>query len=211
MRRIATVLTLSALAACSQAEEKTAEQELAPADAIITALDEQRAMMAEVQTPGELSAAYQFVFDGLVLETIPLAAFEGKPILVVNTASKCGYTPQYAGLQELHETYKDQGLVVLGVPSNDFGRQEPGTAEDIEEFCRLNFGVTFPMTQKYVVQGEGAHPFYAFAATVLGEQAVPQWNFHKILVGRDGQPVAAFPSSTLPTGPELTSAIREVL
>ncbi|MHA7870957.1 MAG: glutathione peroxidase, partial [Hyphococcus sp.] len=123
----------------------------------------------------------------------------------------CGFTPQYAGLQALHEKYAGDGFSVIGVPSNDFGGQEPGSAAEIRRFCDLNYGVTFPMTQKSVVAGENAHPFYQWAIASLGEDAAPRWNFHKILVGRDGQAVGAFPSRVRPDSPKLENAITTAL
>jgi glutathione peroxidase len=115
-------------------------------------------------------------------------------LLLVNTASQCGFTPQYAGLQKLHETYGTRGLVVLGVPSNDFGAQEPGGETEIAKFCETGFGVTFPMTAKQKVIGGTAHPLYRWIATELGEGAAPRWNFHKYLFGRHGQLIDAYPS-----------------
>lgn len=178
---------------------------------IIDALTEQRQVI-ETASDGEgMDTAAQFVFDGLIHDTVPLAAFAGKAVLVVNTASECGFTPQYADLQQTYETYKDEGLVVVGVPSNDFGGQEPGSEKEIEAFCRLNYGVTFPMTAKYSVRGDAAHPFYVWARRELGRSAEPRWNFHKILIGRDGLPAGAFPSRIRPSSPTLVSAIEEAL
>jgi glutathione peroxidase len=155
--------------------------------------------------------AYQFSFDGLMVDTIPMSDFSGDVVLVVNTASRCGFTPQYSDLQTLYEQYKDRGLVVLGVPSNDFGAQEPGSAEEIEEFCRLNYGVTFPMAAKSAVVGSDAHPFYLWAAEAFGDGAVPRWNFHKILIARNGAPVGAFPSRVRPSSDEMIAAVEGAL
>lgn len=178
---------------------------------VMEAIAEQRSKLeADVQTQSG-DGAYAFSFAGLVHEQINLAAFEGRPILVVNTASKCGFTPQYAVLQETYEAYKEQGLVLIGVPSNDFGSQEPGSADEIETFCRLNYGVTFLMAAKSVVQGAESHPFYAWAKAELGDDAVPRWNFHKILIDAEGRAMAAFPSSVRPTSQRLTSAIETAL
>jgi glutathione peroxidase len=140
-----------------------------------------------------------------------MTAFEGEVVLVVNTASECGYTPQYEGLQQIYGEYREQGFDVLGVPSNNFGGQEPGSAEDIRDFCSLNFGVTFPMAGKTEVIGEEAHPFYRWAQAQIGDSAVPQWNFHKLLLGRDGRVLAAFPSDVTPTSDELRAAIAAAL
>ena len=142
--------------------------------------------------------AYQFTFEGLMTDALPLSAYGGKVLLVVNTASQCGYTPQYAGLQRLYDAYRGRGLVIVGVPSNDFGGQEPGSAMEIRRFCKANYGVTFPMAAKVDVVGPHAHPFYRWAISKLGPAAQPQWNFHKILVDRRGRPIAAFPSRVTP-------------
>ena len=146
--------------------------------------------------------------DGKPLD---LTALDAKAILVVNTASKCGYTSQYAGLQELYDAMKDDGLVIVGVPSNDFGGQEPGTEEEVKSFCQINYGVTFPLTKKYAVTGDGQHPFYAAAIAELGEPAQPKWNFHKILLRRDGTAVKAYPSSTKPADAELIANIEALI
>ncbi len=136
------------------------------------------------------------------------AAFKGKAVLVVNVASECGYTPQYEGLERLHEAYAEQGLVVMGFPCNQFGAQEPGGADEIERFCSVKFGVKFPLFAKVEVKGPRQSPVYAFLTE--GREA-PQWNFHKYLVGRNGQVVASFPSSVEPEGPELKAALAAVL
>ncbi len=155
--------------------------------------------------------AHDFDFTSIDGAPLPLSDFEGKAVLVVNTASQCGLTPQYDGLEKLWADYRDKGLVVLGVPSNDFGAQEPGTESEIKEFCETRFSVDFPMTAKAVVKGPGAHPFYQWAKSELGEDAEPKWNFHKILIGRDGRPVATFGSRTEPNDPELIKAVDRAL
>lgn len=155
--------------------------------------------------------ASRFTFEAIDGSPLPLAQFAGKVLLVVNTASFCGYTPQYEGLQKLHETYEPRGLVVIGVPSNDFGAQEPKAEAEIATFCRGAFGVTFPLTARQVVKGGNAHPFYAWAKGALGEQGAPRWNFHKYLVGRDGKLVASFSTQTEPLDPLLTRAIEQQL
>jgi len=132
-------------------------------------------------------------------------------VLVVNTASECGYTPQYAGLEELWRRYRDRGLVVLGVPSNDFGAQEPGEAPAIQSFCRTNYGVDFPLAAKQTVIGGTAHPFYRWVTEEFGEAAAPKWNFHKYLVGPDGELAALWPSSVDPLDPQITGAIEAAL
>lgn len=138
----------------------------------------------------------------------PLAAYKGKVTLVVNTASECGFTPQYAGLEKLYEEYKDKGLVILGFPSNDFGAQEPGSAEQIHAFCQKNYGVQFPMFEKVATKGSAQAPVYKFLTAKHGE---PKWNFHKYLVGKDGQVRAAFPSKVAPESKELREAIDAAL
>jgi glutathione peroxidase len=136
-------------------------------------------------------------------------AYEGQVILVVNTASKCGNTHQYDGLEKLYEEYADQGLVVLGFPSNDFMGQEPGTEEQIQEFCRLTYGIEFPMFEKVTVKKGKAHPFYVSLAESSG--TYPSWNFHKYLIGRDGELVDQFSPRTLPYDSSLVAAIEQEL
>jgi len=136
-------------------------------------------------------------------------AYPDKVVLVVNTASKCGNTPQYDGLEKLYTEYGDQGLVVLGFPSNDFLGQEPGSEESIEEFCRLTYGVQFPMFEKTVVKKGKAHPFFAALADSAG--TYPTWNFHKYLIGRDGKLVSEFSPRTQPYDEKLVAAIEQAL
>jgi len=158
--------------------------------------------------PGTMHA-YSFTsIDG---EPMPMSGFAGQAVLVVNTASFCGFTPQYGALQKVFETYRDRGFVVLGVPSNDFGGQEPGTAAEIKQFCEVNFAVDFPLTEKQVVKGEAAHPFFRAVVTELGPDAAPRWNFHKFLVAPDGRLVGSWPSRVEPDAPEVISAIETVL
>lgn len=158
-----------------------------------------------------MSSAHDFEFRTIDGAPLPLTTFRDKVVLVVNTASKCGLTPQYDGLEKLYTDYKDRGLVVLGVPCNQFMGQEPGTEEEIQTFCRTTFGVDFPMTSKVEVKGEGAHPFYKWAEGQLGEPAVPVWNFHKILIGKDGTAIRAFGPRTEPQDAEVTGAIEAAL
>ena len=136
-------------------------------------------------------------------------AYGGKVLLIVNTASKCGNTPQYDGLEKLYDQYGDEGLVVLGFPSNDFMGQEPGSEETIEEFCRLTYGVEFPMLEKTSVKKENAHPFYTALADSAG--TYPTWNFHKYLIGRDGELIKEFSPRTKPYDPDLVAAIELAL
>ena len=157
------------------------------------------------------SSIYDFTLPSIDGGELDLAAFEGQPLLLVNTASQCGFTPQYDGLQSLWETYKDRGLVVVGVPSNDFGGQEPGAREDIKEFCSVNFDVDFPMSDKVVVRGANAHPIYQWLAASLGAPSRPRWNFYKYLIDAKGQPVAYFSSMTRPNSSKITKAIEAAL
>lgn len=161
--------------------------------------------------PAMAKTAHDFAFVAIDGAPLPLSGFAGKAVLVVNTASFCGFTKQYAGLQNLWERYRERGLVVLGVPSNDFGNQEPGTAKQIQEFCEVNFGIDFPMTEKAVVSGDGAHPFYRWAADQLGPLSRPRWNFYKILVGPDGRAVDWFASTTEPDAQKLIEAVEKTL
>ena len=154
--------------------------------------------------------AYTFMFKGLDGDDILLSSYAGHPLLVVNTASQCGYTPQYTGLQQIWTRYRDRGLIVLGVPSNDFGGQEPGGKNEIHATAQGTYHVTFPITEKVVVKGSDAHPFFRWAATDRPLEA-PRWNFHKYLIGRDGQLKAAFPSAVEPTDPVVIAAIEKEL
>ena len=154
--------------------------------------------------------AYAFSFKGLDGEEIRLASYADQPLLVVNTASQCGYTPQYAGLQTLWNRYQARGLIVLGVPSNDFGGQEPGGARDIHATAQGQYHVTFPITDKVAVKGKDAHPFYKWAAAERPLES-PRWNFHKYLVGRDGYLRAAYPSAVEPTDALIIGAIEKEL
>ena len=156
-------------------------------------------------------SAHQFEFISIDGEPLALSAYRGKAVLVVNTASECGFTPQYAGLQSLWRRYRDRGLVVLGVPSNDFGAQEPGDEPAIAAFCSEKYAVDFPMTAKVAVIGAGAHPFYRWIAETLGEDAAPRWNFHKYLVDGNGDLVAMWPSKVEPMSREVLDSIDSAL
>ena len=160
---------------------------------------------AERKVPVSL---YDITLNTLDGKPQSLATYEGKVVLAVNVASECGYTPQYAGLQKLYTEQKGRGLVVLGFPCNQFGGQEPGSAAQIETFCQKNYGVTFPLFEKLEVKGPGKAPLYQFLTATQGE---PAWNFHKYLIGKDGQVLAAFPSKVAPDSPELKAAIEAAL
>lgn len=157
-----------------------------------------------------MTTLYDFTMKALDGAQLPLRAFEGKAVLVVNVASRCGYTPQYRGLQALSEELKGAGLVVLGVPANEFGAQEPGSDAEIQSFCETNYGVSFPMTAKVVVKGAGQHPLYAWLTSSDAAGDV-QWNFEKFLVGRDGRVAGRFRSKVAPESRELRDAIAAAL
>ncbi len=158
-----------------------------------------------------MANAHDFAFTRLTGEKLPLKDFAGKAVLVVNTASECGYTPQYDDLEKLWQANKDKGLVVLGVPCNQFGGQEPGTEAEIGAFCRKNYGVTFPLTAKSDVKGRDAHPFYQWANKEAGASAQPKWNFHKYLIAPDGSFAGSFSSQTKPGGPNIRKALEKML
>ena len=166
------------------------------------------APLAALAPPAVAASAHDFAFDDID-ETgrISLGDYAGRPVLVVNTASRCGYTYQYEALQALYDRFRDRGLVVLGVPSDDFN-QELASAAEVKDFCAVNFAIDFPMTAITPVTGSAAHPFYRWAAERAGP---PGWNFHKYLVGPDGRLVAAFPTKTEPDAPEVTRAIEALL
>ena len=154
---------------------------------------------------------YEFSFATASGESLPLANFKGKVMLVVNTASFCGFTKQYANLEQLHKKFRDQGLVIIAVPSNDFGEQEPKDNQEIQSFCQINFGVSFLVVAKEAVKGPNAHPFYQWAKASLGFFAAPKWNFHKYLIGRDGKLLDYFMSTTSPNNPRVIKAIEAAL
>lgn len=156
-------------------------------------------------------SAHLFEFQTITGEALPMSRFEGRVVLVVNTASRCGLTPQYRELQGLWERYKARGFVVLGVPSNDFGAQEPGTEAEILSFCEVNYDVDFPLTAKQSVIGEDAHPFYKWIAEIAGEDALPRWNFHKYLIGPDGALVNVYGSRVAPLDEALVKEIETLL
>jgi glutathione peroxidase len=169
------------------------------------------AKAAAAQSPAmSRVTAYAFSFKGLEGGDIRLAEYAGKPILIVNTASLCGYTPQYAGLQELWTRFHARGLMVIGVPSNDFGGQEPGGAAEIIKTATAEYGVTFPLTAKVDVKGPATHPFYKWAANERPLD-VPRWNFHKYIIGRDGHIAAAFASEVEPGDARVVTAIGREL
>jgi glutathione peroxidase len=172
-------------------------------------------VLAMTQSPASAepaaTTAFDYTFEAIEGGKLPLGQWRGKVLLVVNTASFCGFTPQYEGLQKLWERYESAGLVVIGVPSNDFGGQEPKAESEILGFCQGAFNVTFPLTTKEAVDGAAAHPFYRWARETLGREAAPTWNFHKYLVGRDGRLIAGFGTRIEPLSSKLTAAIDAAL
>ena len=166
---------------------------------------------ARAQAPAMSRAtAYAFSFPGLKGDTIRLSDYVGRPILIVNTASQCGYTPQFAGLQELWTRFRERGLMIVGVPSNDFGGQEPGGVDEIEHTAHQQYGVGFPVAAKTEVKGVSPHAFYRWAAAERPLET-PRWNFHKYLIGRDGRIVAVFATSIAPTDARVIDAIAKEL
>ena len=161
--------------------------------------------------PATAATAHDFSFVGIDGGDLPLSEYKGKVVLLVNTASMCGFTGQYRGLQRLWSDYKDLGLVVLGIPSDDFGGQELDTGEQVKSFCTLNYGIDFPMADITVVRGPSAHPYYKWIAEMHGSLAVPRWNFHKHVIDRDGKLVDWFASTTSPGSKRLRSAIEAAL
>ena len=144
-------------------------------------------------------------------DELNLSKLKGKTILLVNVASNCGFTKQYDDLQNLHESYKNKGLVVIGMPSNQFGGQEPGSETEIKKFCETNFNITFQMTSKYDVKGDNAHPIYIWAKETFGKSTVPKWNFHKILINKEGKVEDTFASFTNPKSKKIINKLEEIL
>ena len=164
---------------------------------------------ARARSAGAYDAGFRFTaIEG---GELAMADYAGKAVLLVNTASRCGFTPQYAALQDTWERYRDRGLVVLGVPSNDFGGQEPLDESGIKQFCEVQFGIDFPMTSKERVAGPAAHPLYRWIAERLGARGQPTWNFHKFLIDPAGEVVGAWPARVSPEGAEVSAAIESAL
>jgi glutathione peroxidase len=159
-----------------------------------------------------LSAAsnvHEFTLNDIDGKPVPLAEYKGKVVLIVNVASKCGFTPQYTGLEALYEKYKDQGFVIVGVPANNFGSQEPGTNEEIKTFCSRKYNVSFPMMSKVSVKGDDITPLYKYLTTAKGGDV--KWNFTKFLIGKDGEIAGRFESAVKPDDPALTGAVESAL
>jgi len=155
--------------------------------------------------------AYDFKFKDLDGSDLNLSEFKNKVIIIVNVASQCGFTKQYEDMQRIWEQYQKKGIVIIGVPSNDFGNQEPGTNQDIKNFCQAKFGITFPMTEKVIIKGSEAHPFYLWAEKNHGKSAIPKWNFHKIIINKSGKIDQTFSSITNPSTNKFKTAIENLL
>ena len=154
--------------------------------------------------------AYDFQFKDLDGSILNISEYKNKVIVVVNVASQCGFTNQYEDMQKIWEKYQMKGLVMIGVPSNDFGQQEPGNNDEIKNFCEAKFGISFPMTEKVSVKGDSAHPFYIWAKNNHGKTAVPKWNFHKIIIGKDGKIAETFSSMTNPSSKKFIEIIEKL-
>ena len=161
--------------------------------------------------PANNKSLYDLKINSINGNELNFSSMKGKTILLVNVASKCGFTAQYNELQELYEKYQDKGLVIIGVPSNQFGSQEPGSETEIKDFCETNFNITFPMTSKYDVKGDEAHPVYLWAKETYGKSAIPKWNFHKILINKDGKIEDTFVSFTNPLSKKIIKKLEQVL
>jgi glutathione peroxidase len=154
---------------------------------------------------------FDFKIDSINGGELNLSDFEGQTLLLVNVASNCGFTKQYDDLQKLYDNFKDKGLIVVGIPSNQFGGQEPGTTSEIKDFCETNFNITFPMTKKYDVKGNNAHPIYLWAKDTYGKSAVPKWNFHKILINKDGKVEDTYTSFISPISKKIIKKLEQIL
>jgi len=155
--------------------------------------------------------AYDFQFKDLDGSSLSLSQFKDKVIVVINVASQCGFTSQYNDMQKIWEKYQSKGIIILGVPSNDFGNQEPGSSKDIKTFCEAKFGISFPMTEKVKVKGNNAHPFYLWAEKNYGKSAIPKWNFHKIIINRNGKIAETFSSITNPSSNRFVNALEKLI
>ena len=154
---------------------------------------------------------YDLKIKSITGDELNIAEMKGKTILLVNVASKCGFTKQYDELQQLYDNFKDKGLIVIGIPSNQFGGQEPGSESEIKNFCETNFDITFPMTSKYNVKGKNAHPIYLWAKESYGNSTVPKWNFHKILINKEGKVEDTFVSFTNPLSKKIINKLEQIL
>ena len=155
--------------------------------------------------------AYDFKFKDLDGTTLDLSEYKSKIIIVVNVASQCGFTNQYEDMQKIWEKYQERGMVMLGIPSNDFGNQEPGNNKEIKNFCEAKFGISFPMTEKVSVKGSNAHPFYIWAKKNYGKSAIPKWNFHKIIIDKNGKIFETFSSITNPSSKRFIKVLEKLI
>ena len=154
---------------------------------------------------------FDFKINLISGDSLDLSKYSGKTILLVNVASNCGFTKQYDDLQKLYDEFKNKGLIIVGVPTNQFGGQEPGTEAEIKNFCETNFNITFPMTSKYDVKGSNAHPIYMWAKDTFGKSTIPKWNFHKILINKEGKIEATFASFTSPMSKKIINRLDQIL
>ena len=155
--------------------------------------------------------AYDFNFNDLDGSRLSLSEYKNKVIIVVNVASQCGFTNQYEDMQNIWEKYQKKGIIMLGIPSNDFGNQEPGNSKEIKNFCESKFGISFPMTEKVSVKGEDAHPFYKWAKENYGKSAIPKWNFHKVIINQDGKIDQTFSSITSPSSKKFIKVLENLI
>ena len=155
--------------------------------------------------------AYDYKFNDIDGNVLNLNKFKNNVIVVINVASQCGFTKQYEDMQKVWNKYQDKGVVILAVPSNDFGKQEPGSNKEIKKFCEAKFGITFPMTEKVSVKGENAHPFYVWASENHGKSAIPKWNFHKIIINKQGKVDDTFASITNPSSSKFINALEKAI
>lgn len=205
-RTLMYLLPISMLLTCASCnrENPEAKKQTAPSDEPV----------ADVASDVSTAPIYQFEMDSIDGTPVRIGTYSGKVLLLVNVASKCGYTPQYAGLEQLYEKYQADGLVILGFPANNFGSQEPGTNEEIKAFCTTNYNVTFPMFAKISVKGDDIHPLYKFLTDPASDPNFSgpiTWNFNKYLIGRDGSIIGRYDSKVEPLSPELTGDIENAL
>ena len=154
---------------------------------------------------------FDFKINSINGDELNFSDFRGQTLLLVNVASNCGFTKQYDDLQKLYEDFKDKGFTIIGIPSNQFGNQEPGANSEIKDFCETNFNITFPMTSKYDVKGDNAHPIYLWAKDTYGKSTVPKWNFHKILINKQGKIDDTFASFTAPMSKKIIKKLKKIL
>ena len=154
---------------------------------------------------------FDFKINSINGDELNFSDFQGQTLLLVNVASNCGFTKQYDDLQKLYDDFKDKGFIIIGIPSNQFGAQEPGTNSEIKDFCETNFNITFPMTSKYDVKGENAHPIYLWAKETYGKSTIPKWNFHKILINKDGKVEDTYASFTNPASKKIRKKLEKIL